>query len=162
MFAVGAGPLFDIGPYYLTALAHLWFGYPYATVAAVGASRVVRRAGAASPVTGRAPSSPSAVAPTLVQAIASFTGGQVAQNLFSFDSPMARMGYVEITGTEGTLLAPDPNLFGGAVCGSPIRSPSYTVQSETEWSTCPCPTTYGRRAGAQAFDLARCICGGVS
>lgn len=34
LFATGAGPLFDIGPYYLTALVHL-LG-PFASVAAVG------------------------------------------------------------------------------------------------------------------------------
>ena len=34
LFAKGAGPLFDIGPYYITTLVHI-FG-PVATVAAVG------------------------------------------------------------------------------------------------------------------------------
>lgn len=153
LFAAGAGPLFDIGPYYLTALAHL-FG-SYATVAAVGVKgRETRRVQAGD----RAGTEFVVEAPTLVQAIASFTGGQVAQNLFSFDSPMARMGYVEITGTEGTLLVPDPNLFGGAVrLTHPVTL--ATVQSETEWLDVPVPDeTYGRGAGA--LDLARCIRGG--
>ena len=97
-------------------------------------------------------------APTLVQAVASFTGGQVAQTLFSFDSPMARTGYVEITGTEATMLVPDPNLFGGSVrLTRPVTL--ATVQSETEWIDVPVPDeTYGRGAGA--LDLARCIRGG--
>ncbi len=153
LFAQGAGPLFDIGPYYLTALAHL-FG-SYATVAAVGTkSRETRIVQAGD----RAGTEFAVEAPTLVQAVASFTGGQVAQTLFSFDSPMARTGYVEITGTEATMLVPDPNLFAGSVrLTRPVTL--ATVQSETEWLGVPVPDeTYGRGAGA--LDLARCIRGG--
>jgi predicted dehydrogenase len=153
LFAQGAGPLFDIGPYYLTALAHL-FG-SYATVAAVATkSRETRIVQAGD----RAGTEFAVEAPTLVQAVASFSGGQVAQTLFSFDSPMARTGYVEITGTEATMLVPDPNLFAGSVrLTRPVTL--ATVQSETEWIDVPVPDeTYGRGAGA--LDLARCIRGG--
>ena len=41
-------------------------------------------------------------------------GGQ-AQSLYSTDSPLLRQGVVEITGTEGTIVIPDPNTFGGAL-----------------------------------------------
>ena len=110
LFAKGAGPLFDIGPYYLTTLVHV-FG-PVARVAAVGsrsrATRTVQvgdRTGTAFPVE----------VPTHVSAIAQFVGGGVSQSVFSFESPLARMGVVEITGTEGTLVVPDPNQFTGDV-----------------------------------------------
>ena len=33
----------------------------------------------------------------------------VAQATFSFDSPLKRTGVVEIAGSEGTIVAPDPN-----------------------------------------------------
>ena len=53
--------------------------------------------------------------PTHVSAIASFVDGGVSQSVFSFDSPLTRMGYVEVTGTEGTMIIPDPNMFTGEV-----------------------------------------------
>ena len=62
----------------------------------------------------RAPSSPSRSPPTS-PAIAQFEDGGVSQSVFSFQSPLARMGIVEITGTEGTLVVPDPNMFTGEV-----------------------------------------------
>ena len=53
--------------------------------------------------------------PTHVSAIARFEGGGVSQSVFSFQSPLARTGVVEIAGTEGTLVIPDPNTFTGEV-----------------------------------------------
>jgi predicted dehydrogenase len=153
LFAAGAGPLFDVGPYYLTALVHV-FG-PFASVAAVGvrgrATRTIlagERAGTEFPV----------VAPTHVSAIATFAGGGVAQSLLSFDSPLARMGIVEITGTDGTLMIPDPNYFDGVVrITRPVTM--ATLTDDPVWTSLPMPEpTYGRGAGA--LDLARCIRGG--
>ncbi len=73
LFAEGAGPLYDVGPYCLTALVHV-FG-PFAKVAAVGskgrATRTIQvgdRAGSEFPV----------AVPTHVGAIAQFAGGGVA------------------------------------------------------------------------------------
>jgi predicted dehydrogenase len=155
LFAEGAGPLFDVGPYYLTALVHV-FG-PFAGVAAVGvrgrATRTIQagdRAGTEFPV----------IAPTHVSAIATFAGGGIAQSVLSFDSPLARIGIVEITGTEGTLMIPDPNYFGGEVkLTHPVTMANLT--DDPVWTSLPVPeATYGRGAGA--LDLARCIRGGGS
>ena len=106
LFAPGAGPLFDIGPYYLTTLIQV-FG-SVRSVAAVGSrSRTTRTIQAG----GRAGTVFDVQVPTHVSAIASFVDGGVSQSVFSFDSPLTRMGYVEITGTEGTIVIPDPNLL---------------------------------------------------
>jgi predicted dehydrogenase len=35
--------------------------------------------------------------------------------VFSFESPLRRQGFLEITGTEATLAVPDPNRFDGVV-----------------------------------------------
>jgi len=150
LFAAGAGPLYDIGPYYLTALVHL-FG-PFAHVAAVGstghATRTIRvgdRAGTVFPVE----------VPTHVSAIARFRGGGVAQSVFSFDSPLVRSGVVEITGTEGTLLVPDPNTFDGDI--RITRAPSFeNLANEPEWVTIPSAGIVAGR-GTGVLDLARCI-----
>jgi hypothetical protein len=61
--------------------------------------------------------------PTHVSAITRFAGGGVSQSLLSFDSPLATLGVVEITGSHGTIVVPDPNMFTGEVkiTRAPIR-----------------------------------------
>jgi predicted dehydrogenase len=107
LFAEGAGPLFDIGPYYLTALVQL-LGPITRVSAATARSRDTRtigsgpRAGETFPVT----------VPTHVAALYEFAGGQSAQSVFSFDSTIRRTQF-EVTGVEGALVVPDPNTFTG-------------------------------------------------
>jgi predicted dehydrogenase len=108
LFAKGAGPLFDLGPYYLSVLATI-FG-PATRVAAVGGrARDTREIGSGP----RAGTEFSVEVPTYMSALAQYAGGQAASLLFSWDSPLARNGFVEITGTEATLAVPDPNRFDG-------------------------------------------------
>jgi predicted dehydrogenase len=110
LFQPGAGPLFDLGPYYFSALATI-FG-PAARVAAVG-----RRA-AATRVIGSGPKAGTEFpvdVPTHVGALVEYESGAAASLLFSFDSPLPRHGFVEITGTEGTMAVPDPNRFDGDI-----------------------------------------------
>ena len=109
LFQEGAGPLFDIGPYYLTALVQA-FG-PVAAVAATATrSREVRVIGSGP----RAGEEFAVTVPTHVSALASFESGQSAQSIFSFDSPRRRT-LLEVTGTEATMAFPDPNTFEGDV-----------------------------------------------
>ena len=110
LYLAGAGPLFDMGPYYLTALCQ--------TFGAV--RRVAARGATAGPtrIIGTGPRAGAEIAvavPTYVAALYEFAGGGVAQATFSFDSPLRRTGMVEIAGTEATIVAPDPNRFGGTV-----------------------------------------------
>ncbi|WP_159502206.1 Gfo/Idh/MocA family protein [Microbacterium sp. 18062] len=149
-FARGAGPLLDMGPYYVTALVGL-FG-PVARVAAFGTrgrtTRTVQvgpRAGTEFPVD----------VPTHVSAIIEFERGGVAQSLFSFDSRLPRVGYVEITGTEGTLLAPDPNMFDGEI--SLTRASTFGPGGiDTEWVDVPLSGALAGR-GLGVLDMARAI-----
>jgi predicted dehydrogenase len=53
--------------------------------------------------------------PSYVGALYEFRDGGLAQATFSFDSHLERSGVVEIAGTLGSLIAPDPNMFGGLV-----------------------------------------------
>ncbi len=155
LFAKGAGPLFDMGPYYLTTLVHV-FG-SIASVAAVGsrsrATRTVQvgdRAGTEFPID----------VPTHVSAIAKFAAGGVSQSVFSFDSPLVRTGVVEITGTEGTLIVPDPNRFTGEV--KITRAPVFAAMgSEAEWETVPLTGALAGR-GTGVLDMARAIRTGSS
>ena len=150
LFAQGGGPLFDMGPYYITTLIHI-FG-PVATVAAVGSKarrtrtvQVGNRLGTEFPVE----------VPTHVSAIAQFEGGGVSQSLFSFQSPLTRMGVVEITGTEGTLIMPDPNGFTGEVKITRAAGLA-TAGMDPEWESVPITGTVAGR-GIGVLDLARAI-----
>jgi predicted dehydrogenase len=110
LYAKGGGPVFDMGPYYLTAL-----------VCALGPiSQVVARSSQARDfrVIGSGPRAgekfPVEV-PTNVFALLDFTEGKIAQSSFSFDSARIRAGILEIHGTEGSIVFPDPNGFEGTL-----------------------------------------------
>lgn len=150
LFSKGAGPLFDFGPYYLTTLVHI-FG-AFATVAAVGSkARTARTV----QVGARKGTSFPVEVPTHVSAIAQFASGGVSQSIFSFQSPLARMGVVEITGTEGTMLVPDPNQFTGDV--KITRAPTFAaLGKDPDWETIPLTGVLAGR-GTGVLDLARCI-----
>jgi predicted dehydrogenase len=142
LFQPGAGPLFDLGPYYFSTLAAI-FG-PAAKVAAVG-----RRA-AASRVIGSGPKAGTEFpvdVPTHVGALVEYEGGGAASVLFSFDSPLPRSGFVEITGTEATMAIPDPNRFDGAVR-------IHGRGRGREWETIPSKGASAGR-GLGVLDLAR-------
>ena len=90
--------------------------------------------------------------PTHVAALVRFAAGQAASLLLSFDSPLRRHGFVEITGTEATLALPDPNRFDGEIR---LR----TTGSE-EWASI---TAEGASAGRGlgVLDMARALRGGT-
>jgi predicted dehydrogenase len=52
--------------------------------------------------------------PTTVTALVEFERGGSAQIVLSFDSGLRRAGFLEITGTLGTAVLPDPNHFTGS------------------------------------------------
>lgn len=104
----GGGPLFDMGPYYITALIQN-LG-PVKRVAATSSiskqSRVIgsgERAGQKVPVE----------VATHVSALVQFDSGASAQCVFSFQSALPRSGFVEFAGSAGTVVFPDPNMFAG-------------------------------------------------
>jgi len=147
LFQRGAGPLFDIGPYYLATLA-LLFG-PATQVAALGQCARATRVIGAGP---RAGTAFSVQVPTHVAALVRFAAGQAASLLLSFDSPLRRHGFVEITGTEATLALPDPNRFGGEI--------RLRATGSDEWTSIPAEgATAGRGLGV--LDMARALRGGT-
>lgn len=109
-YGPGAGPLFDMGPYYLTALTHL-----------LGAARSVSgaaRIGIADRVihaTGRVGDVVRATVPTHVSSIVEHVSGAISTLVTSFDVKATRYRNIEVYGTEATLSVPDPNTFGGPV-----------------------------------------------
>ncbi|QKJ18322.1 Gfo/Idh/MocA family protein [Microbacterium hominis] len=110
LFAQGAGPLLDMGPYYFSALVSL-FG-PVDRVSAVGTKAREERQIHTGPNAGTL--FPVEV-PSTIQIVTAFESGQQAQSLLSFDSALERHGIVEIHGTEGSIVIPDPNQFAGRI-----------------------------------------------
>ncbi|MET0812918.1 MAG: Gfo/Idh/MocA family oxidoreductase [Microbacterium sp.] len=110
LYARGGGPLLDMGPYYVSTLVHV-FG-PVAAVAALGLKGSESRAVQVGPLAGT--EFPVEI-PSTVSVLMQFEQGGQAQSLYSTDSPLRRQGIVEISGTEGTLVIPDPNTFGGEI-----------------------------------------------
>ncbi len=109
-YTAGAGPLFDMGPYYLTAFASL-LGPAKSIVGsarAASAERIIH-------TTGRVGDRFSAIAPTHVSSIIEFVSGPVVTLTTSFDVKATRLRNIEIFGSEATLRVPDPNTFGGPV-----------------------------------------------
>ncbi|WP_432511519.1 Gfo/Idh/MocA family protein [Kineococcus sp. SYSU DK001] len=143
LFAHGAGPLFDMGPYYVTTLVHA-FGSA-SRVQAVSSKSAERRTIASGPRAGE--TFPVEV-PTHHAALLEFDGGQSAQSTFSFQHAMPRMGLVEINGTEGTISLPDPNTFEG-------DSTLWRYGQDEPTTLTAVGSTYGRGSGV--LDLARAI-----
>lgn len=129
LFAQGAGPLLDMGPYYMSALISL-LG-PVARVGALGLKGQEERSIQVGPQAGT--TFPVEV-PSTISVLTAFEGGQQAQSLLSFDSPLARHGVVEIHGTEGSLVLPDPNRFEGRIAlARPLTSATDGGPLDQEW-----------------------------
>jgi predicted dehydrogenase len=106
----GAGPLFDMGPYYLTALVTL-LG-PVARVSAMARTTLAEREITSEPRRGQRF---AVETPTHVSMSLEFASGPVATLLMSFDVCSHTLPFLQVYGSEATLHAPDPNTFGGPV-----------------------------------------------
>ncbi|MEH6719084.1 MAG: Gfo/Idh/MocA family oxidoreductase [Aurantimonas endophytica] len=111
-FKPGGGPVFDMGPYYLSTLVTL-LG-PVASVQASGQvgfeTRTVTTAN--SPMLGQAI---RVEVLSTVQALLEFDSGAQVTFLASWDVWKHGLRPLELHGTEGSMRVPDPNWFGGAV-----------------------------------------------
>jgi predicted dehydrogenase len=125
----GGGPMFDMGPYYLTALVSL-----LGSVARVCGSAKISsptRIITSEPLNGAII---NVEVPTHVAGILEFADGAVGTIITSFDVYSHSLPCFEIYGTEGTLRVPDPNTFGGPVYVRRFR--------EEEWMQIPLVNSY--------------------
>jgi predicted dehydrogenase len=106
----GAGPLFDMGPYYLSALVML-LGPARRITSSARITHAERTIGS-EPLKGQ---KMAVEVPTHVASVIDFSSGPVATLVTSFDVQATRHRWMEIYGTQGTLAVPDPNTFGGQV-----------------------------------------------
>ncbi len=110
LYQQGAGPLFDMGPYYLTTLVSM-LG-PVQRIAGFTKKAFAQRV-VTSP---QAPYQTVPVnTPTHVAGLLEFVGGVQATFISSFDVWGSKQPPLEIHGTLGSLCLPDPNTFGGPI-----------------------------------------------
>jgi predicted dehydrogenase len=142
----GAGPLFDMGPYYLTALATL-LG-PVRSVSGSARTTHAERTIGAGP---RAGERIAVSTPTHVTALLEFDEA-AATLTTSFDTAEGYAPRLEIYGTEGSLILPDPNTFGG-----PVR----LRRRDGEWAEVPIAHRYTENSrGIGVADMAAAIAAG--
>ena len=149
-YKTGGGPMFDMGPYYLTALVSLLgpvdqltgsatITFPQRTITSEPKRGTVVDVDVATHVTG----------------IMRFANGAVGTITTTFDVWAASHPPIEVYGTEGTMQVPDPNGFGGAVR---VRKPGMD-----DWATLPPSHVYAdNHRGIGVADMAYAIRSGRS
>ncbi len=109
-FQPGAGPILDLGPYYVTDLIQL-IG-PVKQVVAISSIPSKERTITSKP---RAGEKVPVNTPTTIHAVLEFVNGAVVSLDASWDVWKHGHAPIELYGEEGTLFVPDPNFFGGDV-----------------------------------------------
>ena len=108
----GGGPMFDMGPYWLTAFINL-FGSITEVNATTHAYLAERTITSDSPRFGQ--KIPVQV-PTWVSGNFAFENGAIAQFTTAFESyPVGYYASLQIYGTEGSIISSDPNKFEGPI-----------------------------------------------
>ena len=121
-YEIGGGPMLDMGPYYLTALVHLLGPIRRVT----GSARITfpERTITSQPKHGE---KIRVEVPTHVAGVMDFESGAVGTILMTFDTWFSTLPRIEVYGSEGSLLVPDPNTFGGPVM---LRNPGDSAWEE--------------------------------
>ena len=145
-YDLGGGPMFDMGPYYLTALVALLgpikrisgstrISYPERTVLS----------------TPKAGTKIKVSTPTHISGVIDFASGVIGNITTSFDAfGGTSLPPIEIYGSEGTLLVPDPNTFGG-----PVR---IRKRDENEFKEVPLTFGYAQNSRVLGVaDMAKAI-----
>jgi predicted dehydrogenase len=109
-YAVGGGPILDLGPYYISSLVQL--AGPVKRVGALTSIPQAKRTIANGPRNGQ---TVPVETPTTIHALLHFESGAVVTLNASWDVWAHGHAPIELYGEDGTLYVPDPNFFGGTV-----------------------------------------------
>ena len=140
----GGGPLFDMGPYYLTALVQL-----LGPVRRVSAAAAMSGERTISSEPRRGERIPVEV-PTHVSGTLEFHSGALITLVMSFDVQHHTNHPIELHGEHGSLQVPDPNTFGG-----PVRMRLAGIET---WEDVPLINGYANNVrGIGAADLASAL-----
>ena len=123
-FDVGAGPILDIGPYYVANLINL-LG-PVKRVGALTSSASKTRPIGSGPRKGE---TVPVKTPTNIHALMEFENGATITISSSWDVWAHKHGHTELYGTEGSMFIPDPNFFGGDIEASDRTGDIKTLEA---------------------------------
>lgn len=141
----GGGPMFDMGPYYLTALVAI-LG-PVRRVTGLTRASFSERLITSQPKYG---TRIKVEVPTHVAGLLEFASGAIGTIITTFDVKASQLPRMEIYGSEATLSLPDPNTFGG-----PVRVRSAT---DSDWQDVPLTHIYTENSrGLGVADLAAAL-----
>jgi len=141
-YEVGGGPMFDMGPYYLTALVNLLGPVKRVT----GSTRITfsTRTITSEKKKGKVI---EVEVPTHIAGIMDFNSGALGTIITSFDVWSHSLPCIEVYGSKGSIQVPDPNCFGGPVR---LRKPG-----EKDWTETPLTHGYAENSrGIGAADMA--------
>jgi len=141
----GGGPMFDFGPYYLTALVHL-LG-PVRRVAGSARISFPTRTITSEKKKGKVI---NVEVPTHVAGLMEFASGAVGTIITSFDVISHGMPFIEIYGSKGSLRVPDPNCFGGKI--------EVSYRDSGDWEEIPASFVYEENSrGIGVADMASAL-----
>jgi predicted dehydrogenase len=143
-YEIGGGPMFDMGPYYVTAMLEL-LG-PVKRLVGLASFARPERTITSKPKFGKVI---HAETPDHVTGSVEFENGAVGTIVQSFAAHYGLNGLLTVHGTEGTIQVPNPNHFSGDV--------RIRLAEEEDWKTIP-PVfehDYGRAVGLA--DMAEAI-----
>ena len=158
------GPVIDMGPYYLTALVNL-----------LGPAKEVKAAslmkGSRFRTIGIGPKKGKRIkveCPTTYFTTIIFENGSIIRLTLSFDVIAHQRNHIELYGTKGSMIVPDPNMFGGSVylckkLGSPWkefktnRMPLGKINIRTQSSRANESPTNANYRGVGLAEMAYCI-----
>jgi predicted dehydrogenase len=140
----GAGPMLDVGPYYVTNLVSL-------LGPVCRASGMARRTRATRPVLS-APRHGEIIdveVPTHIAGTLEFACGAIVSIVTSFDVVRHRHNQMELYGLDGTIVTPDPNRFGGTA--------QLFRRGDADWHEMPCTHGYidGNLRGIGLADMVK-------
>lgn len=141
----GAGPMFDMAPYYLNIFISLFGAVD--SVMAMGKISFDERTIKAAPRRGE---KIKVEVPTFVCSTLRFENGVMGTFTNSFDIWASQTPYIEIYGEKGTMIMPDPNRYQGAVL---VRR-----FNDSEWHALPQFVEYDKYGrGIGVVDMIRAI-----
>jgi predicted dehydrogenase len=143
-FQKGAGPMLDMGPYYLTTLVTLMGGMKRVT--AMGRASFPVRIAQNETIRGQ---EINVEVPTYMTGNIEFASGAIGSLTMTFDLWAHHQPWIEVYGSEGSLRVPDPNMFGGEV--------EVWRRGEDEWRSVPLMFSDQVGRGLGVADMAQAI-----
>tara|TARA_B100000029_G_scaffold153785_1_gene149039 strand:- start:16624 stop:17772 length:1149 start_codon:yes stop_codon:yes gene_type:complete len=118
------GPVIDMCPYFFTMLVHL-LG-PAKSVSSIATTVHQHRIIGSGPKKGK---KFKVETPTSYLINIEFCNGVLVEGLVSFDVINHNRNHMELYGTKGSIIVPDPNMFGGPVQTSSTEAGEWTKHS---------------------------------